>query len=122
MNGLILGRQRGLLAPTPRLGRVERSLAPNPKVDRAPQARKGRILCVVEGLDCYERRQQRRNRADRSSNKHGCSPVIDTKGWQRLLDFRTSKTHTLFVFVAGIGAKDLLPSREHRLDELTAAR
>src|SRR5215510_5774867 len=76
MNGLIFGCQWGLLAPTPGLGRIKRGLAPNPKVDRAPQARKWRILCVVEGLDCCQRRQQRRNRADRSSEKHGFSPMI----------------------------------------------
>src|SRR5262245_35336909 len=76
VNGLILGCQWGLLAAPPGLGRVKRSLAANPKVDRAPQARKSRILCVVEGLDLWNRHQQRRNGdcADRSSEKHGCSP------------------------------------------------
>jgi hypothetical protein len=93
VNGLILGCQWGLLAPTPRLGRVKRSLTPNPKVDRAPQTPKGRILCVVEGLDRCQRRQQRRNcnRADRCSEKHGRSPVINTKGSQSLLDVTTSR-------------------------------
>jgi hypothetical protein len=93
VNGLILGCQWGLLASTPRLGRVKRSLTPNPKVDRAPQTPKGRIPCVVESLDRCQRRQQRGNcnRADRCSEKHGRSPVINTKGSQSLLDFTTSR-------------------------------
>src|SRR5690349_16492010 len=74
MNGLILGRQWSLLAPTPGLGRVERRLAARTKIDRAPQSREIRIFRLVEGLSRCERGQQRRKRADRTSQWHGRPP------------------------------------------------